>query len=116
MVLQGGNLTSLDITVTSNLTVAGLTLTANGVDFTYCGTDTEFQMPSGNVAVNGNGFSFEGTFGSGTGSNATPGLVMNGSNLTALDITVSGNIALDGLNLTAGGLQFLYENDANIDL
>ncbi len=113
VVLQGGNLTSLDITVTSNLTVAGLTLTANGVNFSYCGTDAEFQIPSGNVAVSGNGFSCNGAFGSGTGSNATPGIVMNGSNLTGLDITVSGNMALDNLNLTAAGLQFLYENDAN---
>ena len=113
LVMTGSTLDSMDITVSSNMTVAGLSLTACGVEFIYNSSGSQFEIASGSVSVSGTGFSFDGVFGSGTGANATAGLSMSGSTLTGLDITVSSLINLDGMTLSVNNLQFIYENDAN---
>ena len=113
VVLQNGQLTALDITVNSNMNVSGLNLAANGVEFIYNSAGNQFEIATGNVSVSGSGFYFDGLFGSGTGANATAGLMMVGSTLTGLDITVSSLINLDGMTLTVDNLQFIYENNAN---
>ncbi|MFM7316822.1 MAG: beta strand repeat-containing protein, partial [bacterium] len=109
VVLQNGKLTAMDITVNSNMNVAGLNLTANGVQFLYNSAGNQFQIATGTVSVATSAVNFSGIFGSGN----TPGLVMTGSSLTAMDITVNSNMNVAGLNLTANGVQFLYNSAGN---
>ncbi|MFM7127801.1 MAG: beta strand repeat-containing protein, partial [bacterium] len=81
-------------------------LTANGVQFLYNSAGNQFQIATGSVSVATSAVNFSGIFGSGN----TPGLVMTGSSLTAMDITVNSNMNVAGLNLTANGVEFIYNS------
>jgi len=115
VLLQGGSLVSLDITVSSSMTVAGLGLTANGVEFEYQSETTSssgiFEIATGTVTVgtSSDPVSFSGTFGgTDSGGNTLPGLAMSGSTLTGLDITVSSSMNVDDMSLSVNDLQFIY--------
>ena len=111
VVIQGGSLTALNITVTSNMKVAGLDLVANAVDFKYNSNGSMFQILSGNVSVGTTDLSCLGVFGNSVTGNA--GLTISGSKLTGLDVTITSEIDLDGMSLSVENVQFIYENNAS---
>ena len=121
LVLTGDTVTSMDIAVTSSMTIDDLGVTASGVQFVYSAgtspTQGIFEIASGAVTVstNGSAFYFQGVFGSpAAGSTpAIPGLMMTGSTLSSVDITVSSSMSVSGMSLTVSDLQFEYVNDSS---
>jgi len=122
LVLTGGDLTALDVTVSSSLNVAGLAMTAAGVELVYDSTGSTvstgiFEIVQGTVTVGtpSSTVYFSGNFGeAASGSTpAVPGLVMTGSTLTSADITVTSSMNVAGMNLTVSNLQFEYVSDSS---
>lgn len=109
LVLQGGSLTAFNVAVDGSMSVAGLSIAANGIAFTYSESADTFGIAAGSITVSATDMSFTGVFGSGS----TPGLTMNGATLTEVDITVNTQIDLQGLTLSVDDLQFVYEDDVN---
>ena len=109
MVLTNGSLTSVNMTVNSNLSVAGSTFNTTGLNITANTVTNAFTMtgnssvsvPSvGNISV---------VFG---GANST-GLVVTNSTLTSMNVTVSGNVSILGTNITANSLNLTANAAAN---
>ena len=115
---SSGDVTELNLTVTSAMTIAGLAVTAAGVELDYqvSSTDNSYEIVSGSVTVGttSDPVYFQGTFGQSatTTSAAVAGLVLTGTNLTSVDITVSSSMTIAGLSMTASGLQFVYSQGA----
>jgi hypothetical protein len=101
-VIQNGVLTTLDVSITGNMTLGG----ASGVTLTTTGLALDYQ-----ASASGNGYSFEidggsvavsvGAAGASnnlsvTGTIATPGLVIQNGVLTTLDVSITGNMTLGG--------------------
>ena len=102
LVITGGSLTSLDMTVNTNITAGGLTFNANNLTFAYYSATNYFAMkgnskvsvPSvGNLSV---------TFGNATSN----GLVVTNGSLTSLDMTVNSNLNVGSLAITTRNLNF----------
>ena len=104
LVVTNGALTSLDTTVNSTFTVAGVTLTAQDLDFSYTAANSQFGLSgAASVAVTNLG-TLSVTFGHGT----TPGLVVTNGALTSLDMTVNSTFTVSGVTFTAQNLEFAY--------
>jgi hypothetical protein len=117
LVMSGTTLDSMDITVSSSMTIAGLSVTASGVEFIYNSTGATFEIVMGMVTVGDptSAVYFEGTFGTPATSStpAVPGLEMNGSTLIGVDITISSSMTVAGMSLQVSNLQFLYESTSS---
>ena len=104
MVVTNGSLTSLDTTVNSNITVGGVTITAQDLDFAYTASNSQFGLSgTAAVAVTNLG-TLNVTFGHGT----TPGLVITNGSLTSLDMTVNSNFTVASVTFTTQDLDFAY--------
>ena len=105
LVIAGGSLVSLDLTINSSFQVAGVTFNATDLNFDY-------------VAAGGGSFSMSGTAGVTIGgvnsltvtigAGGNPGLVIDDGSLSSLDATINSNFELDGLTFNATGLTFDY--------
>ena len=118
LVLVGGQLSALDISVTGTINAGGLAISANGLQFDYTSAGSTasagtFQVVTGTVSVSTSDISFTGVFGSSDGTTTTPGLSMSGSTLTGVDIAISSTINLENLSLTVDNLQFLYQTSGS---
>ena len=112
LVMTGSALTSLDITVSSSMTIAGLGVTASGVQFLYSAGVFEIATGTVTVGTSGSAFYFQGTFGTTATATAAavPGLRMTGNTLDGVDITISSSMSVSGMNLSVSNLQFIYES------
>src|SRR5207237_1387457 len=109
LVIQNGSLTSLDVSITTNLNVGGLSLQTKNLDLQYTSNNGgDFEIASGGSvsATAGSNITFSGVFGSGS----NPGLAIQQGSLTSLDITVSGNMSVAGLTVNVSSLDFTYKN------
>lgn len=106
LVETNGVLTSLDLTVNSNLTIAGVTMTTKGLHMVYAagtGTSPDMFSVTGKTSVttaDGN-LSIAATFGS-------SGLVITGGHLTSLDMTVNSTFMAGNMKFTTKSLEFIY--------
>ncbi|MEI8194872.1 MAG: MBG domain-containing protein, partial [Phycisphaerae bacterium] len=104
LVITNGSLTSLDATVTSNLTVGGLTITTKDLELSYAAATSTFAMTgTAGVAITKLG-NLNVTFGHGT----TPGLVVTSGALVSLDMTVNSSLTVSSVTITATDLQLTY--------
>jgi hypothetical protein len=111
LVIKGGTLQSLDVMVGSGLSVAGLSLNTDNVEFIYDEALAQFEIEQGTVTVDGSGGgpAFTAMF----GSNGQPGLVVRDGTLQSVDLSLTGNIAIAGLSLSGAGLALDYQPGQN---
>ena len=111
LVISNGQLESLQASVTGGFDLLGIDLQANGLGVDYMAANTdgnsqaEFAMYGG-VSITSSFLNFSTTL----GTAAAPGLVLEGSTLESLDITVNGGFSLFGFQVQANGLSVQYAN------
>jgi hypothetical protein len=111
LVVTSGALVSLDMAVTSDIAVAGVTFTTTGLEFAYTASSSQFSLTgSAGVTVAGIGnvmvtFGFDPDPGKDT---PNPGLLITGNELTELDMTVDSNIVVGSATFSTAGLEFTY--------
>ncbi len=112
LVITGGDLASLNMTVSTSFSVANVSFAANNLGF-------EYTSAAGATPTNPVGFALSGSTTVATsddrlslgvifGYNSTPGLVIQNGVLTNLDLTVNGNFSVDSVVVQASNLQFTY--------
>ena len=112
LVLTGGDLTSLNMTVSTSFTVASVSFAANDLGF-------EYPSAAGAAPTNPAGFALSGSttvatsdqrlsLGVTFGYLSTPGLVIQNGVLTNLDLTVNGKFSVDSVVIQASNLHFAY--------
>jgi lipopolysaccharide export system protein LptC len=104
MVVTNGALTSLDMTLTSNVTVAGVGITTKGLRFGYTSANSQYTLGGTATATVTNLGTLGVTFGYGT----KPGLVVTNGSLTSLDMTLNSDVNVSGVAITTKGLEFAY--------
>lgn len=107
MVIQSGELQSLNATVTANFTMKGLKVAINQLTVAYDKADDSFTL-DGSVGVSTTAFNLSATFGDG-GDNH--GIVINNGALKSLYIVANGGFSLYGLNLQATAVTIAYDVD-----
>jgi autotransporter-associated beta strand protein len=109
LVVTNGSLTSLDVSITSNFAVGGVTFNTTGLEMTYVAATSEYTV-SGTAGVNVTGISnFSVTFGYLESSGLeSPGLVIQNGALQSLDMTVNSDIQVSAVNFSTDGLRFTY--------
>ncbi len=117
--IQDGVLTGLDIAISTSMTVNGMTLSIDQLEFVYNAvegqTDGDFEIAAGgSVSLStgpaDNTLDFTGTFGSTQGDETLPGLSISDGVLVSFYIGVTSNISLGGsLTLSTSNLTFEYE-------
>ena len=110
LVVAGGSLQSLDMTIESNITVSSVTFNTTGLAFTYSGATSQFALPGGvGVSVSVSGIaSLSVNFGSTVDGIVTPGLIITSGTLQSLDMTVNGSFTVASVTFTATGLELTY--------
>ncbi|MHC5537311.1 FG-GAP-like repeat-containing protein, partial [Singulisphaera rosea] len=101
LVIKGGQLESIDITINSQITVSSLAITVTNLDFQYNRSDQTFAL-SGSVSV---------AVGGGSPITATlvsPGLVIANSKVQSVDLTLNGKLSLFDLELDFQTLTVTY--------
>ena len=113
LVITNGSLTSLDMTVNSTITEAGVTLTADGLHLIYNPTasPSTFSL-SGTTTASFPGL---GSFSVTLGTAAHPsGLVIQGASLVSLGVTITSALSIDGVTFNANNLAFDYTASSNL--
>jgi hypothetical protein len=120
LVITSGSLTSLDMTVNSNISVAGQTFSTKNLRLLYAAANTNTNVPAqfsmtglASVNITSLGTISVGFGCSTTAGNATKGLVISGGSLTSLEMTVNSNISAGGLTFTTSNLTFAYYSASN---
>jgi hypothetical protein len=118
MVITSGSLTTLDMTVNSNISVSGLGFSTRNLNLSYTassGTNAAKFVMTGNTTANIGSIGWVSVgFGSSTRSGTTTqGLVLSGGSLTSLDMNVRANMTAGGLSFTADNLRFIYQSSSN---
>ncbi len=101
--IVNGALTELDASVTSNIAIAGLTITTKDLGIQYQASNATYVISgSASFSLDGSSVSLM------LGGSYSPGLVIAGGQLTSLQAAVSGNINLLGIGIQANNLTFAY--------
>ncbi|MCG8372796.1 MAG: hypothetical protein MI700_04655 [Balneolales bacterium] len=104
LVIESGSITSLNMSLTTDFSIDGLTISPDNLTLAYSSADDEYQA-FGDIEVDLDGNTVNGAL----GDSDNPGFVIDGGNLTSFNIEVSGNIDLKGISLTSDGLTFEYD-------
>ncbi len=113
LVITGGTLTSLDMTVNSTITEAGVTLTADGLHFVYNATASPATFSLGGTTTAS--FPGLGSFSVTLGTAAHPsGLLIQGSNLVSLGMTVNAALSVGKVTFNANKLAFDYTASSDL--
>ncbi|MDB5336539.1 MAG: hemagglutination domain protein [Planctomycetaceae bacterium] len=113
MVVDSGKLQRLDMGITANFVVKGVTIKAENLQFTYvapvAGAPGTFSL-SGSASVMISGMSGVSDAGIGVtfGHEAHPGLVVTDGQLQQLDVTINANFVVKGVTFNADNLEFTY--------
>ena len=103
LVLAGGQLQGLDMAVTTDFAVGGLTFTADHLRVAYTPADDRFVLTgAAGASVLGNSLNVR------FGGDGAEGVVIDGGRLTRLDATVSGSVAVGGVSFASDGLHLVY--------
>ena len=112
LVITNGSLTSLDMTLDSNINVSGVGFSTTGLRFTYTAATSQFTLAGSASATVGGMGSFQVIFGSTTTTSGvattTPGLVVKNGSLVNLDMTINSSINVGAVSLSTTGLNFTY--------
>ena len=111
LVITGGDLTSLNMTVSTSFSVANVSFAANDLEFQYTAAAAATPASPAGFALTGgttlstadDRLNLNVIFGG-----SSPGLVITGGNLMSLDLTVNGKFSVDSVGIQATGLQFTY--------
>jgi hypothetical protein len=109
LVVTDGDLTTLDMTLNTNLTEAGVGFRTQGLNVTYDAAGGVFTM-EGAASFN---VSYLGTVGVTFGGGSTKGLVITDGQLTNLDMTVNGTFGVGGLGFSLSNVVMTYNGAAN---
>lgn len=113
MVVDSGKLQRLDMGITANFVVKGVTIKAENLRFTYvaqvAGTPGVYSL-TGSASVMISGMSGIGDAGIGVtfGHGQQPGIVVTDGQLQQLDITITANFEVKGVKFNAENLEFTY--------
>jgi hypothetical protein len=109
LVITNDALTSIDMTLDSNITVGSVTFTTQGLEFTYVSATSQFTLSgTATATVAGLGM-ISVTFGYVDSQNVShPGLVITNDALTTLDMTLNSTITVGSLTFATNGLEFKY--------
>ena len=105
LVIDSGSITSLNMSLTTDFTIDGLTISPDNLTLAYSSADDEYQA-FGNIEVDLDGNTVNGALGDAGSS----GFVIDGGSLTSFNIDISGNIDLKGISLTSDGITFDYDS------
>ena len=113
LVITNGTLTSLDMTINSDMTVDSVEFLTNNVELTYSSSTSQFTL-AGVVGVSISGIgSLSVTFGQTAGGVTTPGLVVTNGTLTSLDMTINSDMTVDTVEFLTSGLEFTYSSSTS---
>jgi hypothetical protein len=113
ILIQNGQIQSLNGSVTANFNFAGLTVAFDGLGVKYVKSTQDLDVyGSASISNNGSDDTFQGISAS-LGSKAAPGLVLKNGDLQSLQITVNGGFTLFGADLSADGVAIGYESSTN---
>ena len=105
LVIQEANLVSLGLTITSAMSIDGVTFSANNLAFDYTASSKIYQMTGTTGAVVSGIGGLQVTLGTSSQPN---GLVVQNGSLTALGVVVDGNFTIGGVTFTAEQLDLDY--------
>ena len=104
LVVTNGALSALDASITSSMSVAGVTFGTSGLTLDYSSSSGQFSV-GGEASVSAAGIgNMEVTFGFG----ANPGLVITNGVLSSLDMSVTSTFTVLGVTVAADDLQFTF--------
>ena len=104
LLIKSGSIKSVNLGLTADMHLFGVTIAANGLTFVYDSKDSEYEI-FGNTSA---------TFASNTinvslGTSTKPGLVIKGGALTSLVMGVTANFTLFGVTIQPTNLTFSYD-------
>ena len=111
LVISGGTIESLNMTVTASLAVGGVTFDTNGLIVTYVPSAT-----SPEVTITGDAdftVASVGTVDVDFGGPGTQGLVITNGTLSSLNMTVTSSLSIGGVTFTTSGLTITENVSAN---
>ena len=109
-VISNGTLTSLDMTINSDMTVDSVEFLTNDVELTFSSSTSQFTL-AGIVAVSVSGIgSLSVTFGHTAGGVTTPGLVITNETLTSMDMTIDSDMTVDTVEFLTSGLELTFSS------
>ena len=118
--VSAGTLTELDVTVTSQLTAADLTVNVTDLDFYYNSALNQYEIDTGALSFDtSEGFSFSATFGlpDPTDSSGTlPGLVIVNGVLTEFNAALTSNFTVAGLVITVDDMAMSYSGSGQYQM
>ena len=104
LVITDGSLTSLDLRIDSNFTIASATFTTTGLEFTYLSSADQFTL-TGSAKVDIRNM---GNLSVRFGHNGNPGLVIAKGNLQSLDMTIKSDVVIGSATFALKDLEFIY--------
>ena len=113
LVITSGTLTTLDMTIETNIAIGSVTFATTGLELTYSGATSQFAL-AGTVGLSISGIaSLSVSFGHTAGGNVTPGLVITSGSLQSLDMTIETNITVASVTFATTGLELTYSAAAS---
>ena len=109
LVIEDGQLSSLDATINSNISVAGITVDVMNLNVDYSSSNDDLEI-SGAASITVPGQSPMDVM---LGNTTTPGIQMTGGQVTSLDASFAGDITIGGMSVTATGLTVDYSSTGN---
>jgi uncharacterized repeat protein (TIGR01451 family) len=112
LVIQGGQLQSLQASVSGDINLLGLQIAANNLTVAYVaanGSTPQELALFGSVSISASFVHFATTL----GNEQNPGILVAGGQLQSLNITVDGGFSLFGIDVAANGLTIQYSSAAN---
>lgn len=119
LLIKNGVLTGLDVSISSNMSVDGMSLSISQMQLVYYAvsgqTDGNFEIAAGgsvslSAGPSSNTLTLQGTFGTTQNGQSVPGLSISNGVLQSFYIAVTSSISLGGsLTLSTSGLTFAYD-------
>ena len=106
LILDQGSLAGLYATVSSTISVQGLTVYAGGLVFQYEGSNDLFEIATGSVSISSGTLQFSSAS---FGDSGTPGLSIEDGVLTEFDIAISTSLTVNEMSLTVDQVQLVYQ-------
>ena len=104
LLIQNGTITGVNMGVTANLSLFGVTIQPNNLTFVYDSKASQYEIYGG-LTVMASGQSIAATL----GTAAQPGLVIQNGTITGVNMSVTANLNLFGLTLAPTNLTFVYD-------
>src|SRR5262249_18729663 len=107
LLINSGDLVSLDIRLTGNISAPAVTFSADHLEVSYVSATDDLGI-SGSTSLSFNVGNNSETLAATLGTSANPGLLISGGDLVSLDISLTGNISGPGVTFSADHLEVSY--------